>query len=94
MKYLFLVFTFTTSAFAAQYEGLRVVNLVQDDEGTKVVAVSDHNTKQPVVMYLSQDNAQYVNLSHVLQSAKTTQQPLKINTQKSELNLISTIETK
>lgn len=74
---------------AKTMESLTVLNLVQDDEGTKVIAQTTSN-KQSVVFYLSQTNAAYESVKRTLETSKRNQSVIQVETdlQSDNLNCI------
>lgn len=85
---------FSLSLPAAMVDSLKVVKLVPDDEGTKVIAQS--SSQKTTVLYLSQTNEDYENIQRTLVQAELNQSLLQIESarKKDDLNLIIKAELK
>jgi hypothetical protein len=92
MKLFFTVLLMSTSVWAKDLTAARIVNLINDDEGTKVIA--QVGTQKPVVLYLSQSNVGYMGLNAALQKAKTEGKTVRIKTNDSDINFITLVESK
>ncbi len=92
MRLFFLTFVLSFSAGATDLSSARIVNLITDDEGTKVIA--QVNNKKPVILYISQNHGSYANLTAVLLKAKTEQQNVNIKATDAEVKLITKVELK
>ena len=92
MKFILVVLLLSSSVFAKDLTAARVINMINDDEGTKVIA--QVGTQKPVVLYLSQSNVGYMGLNAALQKAKTEGKTVGIKTIDSDINYISQVESK
>ncbi len=92
MKLFIAVILMSTAVLAKDLTAARVVNLINDDEGTKVIA--QIGNQKPVVLYLSQSNIGYTGLNAALQKAKTEGKTIRIKTKDSDINFITQVETK
>ncbi len=92
MKLSIAIFFLSTSVWAKDLTAARVVNLINDDEGTKVIA--QVGSQKPVVLYLSQSNLGYLGLNATLQKAKTEGKTVRIKTNDSDINFITQVESK
>lgn len=92
MKLFFAVLLMSTTVWAKDLTAARIVNLINDDEGTKVIA--QVGAQKPVVLYLSQSNVGYMSLNAALQKAKTDGKTVRIKTNDSDINFITLVESK
>lgn len=92
MKLILTILLVSTSAFAKDLTAARIVNMITDDEGTKVIA--QVGNQKPVVLYLSQSNVGYMGLSSALQKAKAEGKTVRIKTNDSGINFITQVEAK
>lgn len=92
MKLFLALVIFSLSLPAAMVDSLKVIKLVPDDEGTKVIA--QLSSQKTTVLYLSQTNEEYEKIQRTLLQAKISQATLQIeSTQKNnDLNLIINAE--
>ena len=92
MKLFIAVILMSTAVLAKDLTAARVVNLINDDEGTKVIAQIAN--QKPVVLYLSLSNIGYAGLNAALQKAKIEGKTIRIKTNDSDINFITQVESK
>lgn len=84
MKTLLFIFFAGSVAFS---QPMTVTNLVQDDEGVKVLAKD--SSEKLVVAYLKNENKKFQKIFDQLKEAKTNQNKINLVIQKKDLNLVT-----
>ena len=88
---LFLSVIISTAALAAEYKG-KIVNLVSDEEGIKIILSSDESKKSVTSAYLTNHSKNFLQNSEILKLAQSNLKTIKIQTKDNAIAEVLTLE--
>ncbi len=88
---LLLTMTIASTTFASQITG-RIMNLVQDEEGMKIIIQQGKLSATPVMLYLDSKSQNFANTISSLKLAKDNSDQVQISTVNGTLEQITNIK--